>query len=144
MQWMGLIIGGLIPAVVFGIGNVCSKLSAQAGIGMPWFMILTGLAVTAVGIVSYLIVPDHAVSLRSGLYAAGLGLFWGLGTALVAIALIKYKTPLSTIVPLYNMNTLVAVLASLVIFAEWQQVTVWKLLLGAVLVVVGGTLVALA
>jgi hypothetical protein len=40
------------------------------------------------------------------------------------------------------MNTLVAVCIGLVAFAEWKDVHISKLIVGSVLVVIGGTLVA--
>ncbi len=40
------------------------------------------------------------------------------------------------------MNTLVAVCIGLVAFAEWKDVHISKLIIGSVLVVIGGTLVA--
>jgi hypothetical protein len=46
----------------------------------------------------------------------------------------------SVIVPLYNMNTLVAVGIGLVLLGEWKDVNLWRLLSGAALIVVGGVL----
>jgi hypothetical protein len=61
---------------------------------------------------------------------------------MVAFTLTRYSTPISKLVPLYNMNTLVAVCIGLVAFAEWKDVQVPQLIAGSVLVVLGGTLVA--
>ena len=71
-----------------------------------------------------------------------MGLTWAVAAGLVAFALSKYSTPISKLVPLYNMNTLVAVCIGLVAFAEWKDVHISKLIIGSVLVVIGGTLVA--
>ena len=56
----------------------------------------------------------------------------------------KYSASISTLVPLYNLNTLIAVSVGLLVFAEWKTVAVPQLLFGSVLIVVGGTLVARA
>jgi len=56
--------------------------------------------------------------------------------------LVKHDAPISIIVPLFNMNSLVSVLLGLWIFAEWRDVNTVKLLAGTVLITAGGTLVA--
>jgi transporter family protein len=57
---------------------------------------------------------------------------------------VKFETPIAKLTPLYNMNTLIVVLLALWIFAEWKEVKVLQLLIGAVLIVMGGVLVARA
>jgi hypothetical protein len=42
------------------------------------------------------------------------------------------------------MNTLITVLLALWVFAEWKTVHIPQLLLGSILIVIGGTLVARA
>ncbi len=143
-QSLGILIGGLLPAILFGLVGVFQKSSTRAGIGLGLYLLCAGLGVAIAGVAVYWAVPDKTISTKSGSFAVAIGLFWGLGLALVAIAMVKYTTPLSTLVPLYNMNTLVAVLLALVVFAEWRDVNVTRLLAGAALIVVGGTLVAKA
>ena len=143
-QLTGIIVGGLLPAVFFALSAPFIRWSTQAGIGIGLYLICVGLAVVVVGAAFHLYFRDMTISPRSGLAAAGMGAMWAIGAGLVAVAVWKYPIPLSKLVPLYNMNTLIAVLLSLWIFAEWQNVNVLKLLVGALLVVIGGTLVALA
>lgn len=141
-QAMGFIVGGILPALLFGISAIFQKLSNQGGIGLGIFLFSTGTGICAIGTVLYLVLPSKAVSFSSGGYAFLMGMTWAVGVALVAVGLTKYGVPLSKLVPLYNMNTLVAVLLGLWIFGEWQSVAVVKLALGALLIVIGGTLVA--
>lgn len=143
-QTTGLIIGGLFAALLYGISNLFTKASTQAGIGIGWYLIVIGVVVTMAGLVFFFIIPDQPFSFRAGAYAGLLGLFWGLGTGCIAIALTQYQVPLGKLVPIFNMNTLISVLLALWIFAEWKQVRVPQLLIGSVLIVVGGTLVAKA
>ena len=56
----------------------------------------------------------------------------------------RYGGKLSQLVPLYNMNTLVAVAIGLVAFGEWQTVSWARVLGAAVLIVAGGILAATA
>ena len=137
-----IITGGILPALFFGVAGVFVKPSTQAGIGTGLYLVCVGLAVALVGLVFHLSVPDRTISVRSGGFAVLVGLTWGVAAGLVAFTLSKYSTPISTLVPLYNMNTLVAVCIGLVAFAEWKDVHVPQLIVGSVLVVLGGTLVA--
>ena len=141
---LGIIIGGLIPAVFFGLASLFSKASVQSGIGSGIYLMISGLAIVVVGIVVHFFVPDRTLSLRSGFHAIAVGVTYGIAAACIVIAMARFKTPLSQLVPLFNMNTLVSVLLALWIFAEWQQVKVLQLLFGAFLIVVGGILVSLA
>lgn len=140
----GLLIGGIVPAVLFGISNVVVKASTNHGIGPAMYMVVVGVAVLITGSVSLLFVPSKEISLTSGAYAFVGGAVWGLGFLGVTLALEKYNVPVSELTPLYNMNTLVAVLIALWIFSEWKEVELTKLLLGTVFIVIGGVLVAKA
>ena len=141
-QTTGILLGGLLPAFLYGVSGLFAKASTKAGIGLGIYLCIAGLAIATVGIGFYLFTQDKTLSLRSGLHAAFLGFTWGLGTAFVAIGLTTYATPLGKLAPLYNMNTLVAVLLALWIFAEWKQVNVPQLLFGSLLIVIGATLVS--
>ncbi|HRH93775.1 MAG TPA: hypothetical protein PKV72_04575 [Candidatus Peribacteria bacterium] len=143
-EFMGMALGGVLAAVFFGLSGVLSKAAAQAGVGLGPYIILAGAGVVGVGVLFTLLVPGHAVSRAAVTPSIGVGALWGLGAGLVALSLSKYHVPLSKLVPLYNMNTLVAVLVALWIFAEWEKVHALKLIIGAILVMLGGTLVALA
>jgi transporter family protein len=143
-QTVGLLIGGLVPALAYTVSNTLAKSSTQAGIGVGPYLLFIGLGILIVGVVFTYAMPYGSVSLRSGSYSLIVGLFWGIGTGAVALALSQYHAPISKLVPLFNMNTLFSVLLALWIFAEWKQVRVPQLLLGSVLIVLGGTLVARA
>lgn len=143
-QFAGLLIGGFLPAIIYGFTGLFAKASTHTGIGTGPYLIIIGVAIAVVGVVFSLVVPDRTLSTRSGIEALLMGLTWGIGTGLIAIGLSHYRLPISKLVPLYNMNTLVTILLSLIIFAEWQQVNVLKLIVGAVLIMIGGVLVTLA
>lgn len=141
---IGIVVGGLLPAVIYGITGVFAKASTKAGIGIGPYLIIIGFSIAAVGLGFFLHDGNKTLSTESALHAIGMGATWGLATGFIAIGLTTYAVPLSKLVPLYNMNTLVAVLLALIIFAEWQQVKIVPLLVGAVLIMIGGILVARA
>lgn len=143
-QATGLIIGGLIPALLYGVSAIFQRGSTGVGIGIGPFLIAAGTAILLTGGAFLVFDPGRGWSARSAALAMGSGAAWGIGTSLVAVALVRYGVPLGKLVPLYNMNSLVAVTLALIIFAEWKQVKVPQLLIGSILIVIGGTLVARA
>jgi hypothetical protein len=143
-QLWGLLVGGLLPALGYGIAGLLAKVSTNAGMSAGGHLICIGVAVSAVGVVLQLLYPGALPSWGAIASSSAYGLLWGLGTGLVAIALLKYPVPLAKLVPLYNMNTLIAVVLALLVFAEWQEANILKLLMGAIFVIVGGVLVAIA
>lgn len=139
---LGLLIGGVVPALAFGLSNIFIKMSTDRGIGLPMYVIVAGLAVMTVGCVLLLFWRDTRIDLVSGGYAFLGSSCWAFGIFCVTVALQKYHAPVGVLTPLFNMNTLVAVLLALWVFAEWREVKVPQLLVGSLLIVVGGTLVA--
>ncbi|OGB99182.1 hypothetical protein A2V82_10610 [candidate division KSB1 bacterium RBG_16_48_16] len=139
---LGILFGGFIPALCYGLAGVLQKSSTQSGISLPLYILATGTGVVFVGVILVIFTPERIISFESGGYAMAIGLFWGLGMTLVAVALSKYHAPVSKLAPLYNMNTLVTVVLGLIIFSEFKEVNTVRLLIGALLIVIGGTLVA--
>jgi transporter family protein len=142
--WKGLLVGGLLPALLFGITGVLQKAYGRAGGGPGWYLLLVGLGVSATGLVAAAFLGDRALTARAGLVALGIGLSWGLGMIAVVLGLNRFGVPLSKLAPLYNLNTLIVVLLAMVLFAESRDVNVPKLLGGATLIMAGAALVARA
>jgi len=143
-SWAGILVGGLLPAVAFGVGGVFQKASTQAGISFGPYLVSLGLGATLAGGAFWLLDRHPHYTHTSVMYAFLIGACWTLAMGLVALGLTRYGVPLSKLAPLYNMNTLIVVLLSLWIYSEWKNVNVASLLIGAVLIVVGGILVARA
>ena len=137
-----LIIGGFLPALIYGGSAIFQKLSTNLGISLSAYLVATGIGIVIVGVGYYLIDKSFSFSVESGTYAMMFGVTWGVATGLVAYALLNFQVPISQLVPLYNMNTLIAVLLALVIFSEWKDLHTIKLISGSVLIVAGAVLVA--
>lgn len=144
VQLWGLLIGGVLPALLFGIAGVFSKTSSDAGMPVGLHLVFIGLAVSATGLLCNLVMPGKIPSAWAIASSSMMGAFWATGIGCLVFALIRYQTPLAKLVPLYNMNTLVTVGLALGIFAEWQGLNVLQLLLGAILIILGGVLVSVA
>ncbi|MEN9354179.1 MAG: hypothetical protein RL318_1504 [Fibrobacterota bacterium] len=143
-SWMGLVIGGFVPAVGYALFAIFTKSATQAGIGPGANLAFIGLATALVGMIFHLVLPTVPLTTRGALWATGSGILWAAGTGLVSFALMRYGIPVAKLNPIYNTNTLLAVVLGLVIFSEWKQVDVIKLSIGAVLILAGSLLVARA
>jgi len=139
---LGILVGGIIPALLFGISGICQKLSNQHGISTGAYVVSVGLGVVLVGVALCLFNTSQTANMKSIIPAVIMGLCWGVGVLLVSMAISRYDTKLSILAPLYNMNTLVTVIGALIIFSEWKDVNVVKLIIGALLIVAGGVLVS--
>ena len=137
-----LLLGGFLPALIYGGSALFQKLSTSLGISLSPYLIATGMGIAIVGVGFYFIDNTFSFSMKSGLYAGVFGLTWGIATGFVAYTLLNFDVPISQLVPLYNMNTLVAVLLALIVFSEWKDLHTIKLLAGSVLIVAGAVLVA--
>ncbi|MEM1254798.1 MAG: hypothetical protein AAGI69_20365 [Cyanobacteria bacterium P01_H01_bin.21] len=139
---LGLIVGGLLPAMFYGISNVFAKSSTNAGMSVGGQLFVIGIAVSVTGLLFNLLLPANVPSLVAVASSSMQGLFWGLGTGCVVLGLLKYQAPLAKLAPLYNMNTLVTSGLALIIFAEWRTVNLLQFLIGAGLIIAGGILVS--
>ncbi|NEQ49235.1 MAG: hypothetical protein F6K11_03755 [Leptolyngbya sp. SIO3F4] len=144
LQHLGLIVGGLLPALFYGVSSVFAKSSTNAGMSVGGHLLVIGVAISITGIVFNFVLPGDIPSLFAVTSSSLQGLFWGLGTGCVVLGLVQYEAPLAKLVPIYNMNTLVTSGLALVIFSEWQNVNPIQLLAGVGLIVVGGILVSAA
>ncbi len=144
-QAWGLIIGGVVPALCYAAINVLLKYTNQQGMSVGAYLVWVGLGIIAVGYAFLATLGGPLFISRSATIAAiAGGVFWALGSGFVVIALTKFGTPISQLIPIFNANTLIAVALTLVIFAEWKNVSVPPLLIGTALIVAGTIFVARA
>lgn len=144
MEIKGLLVGGLLPALLFGVAGLLQKVASRTGAGAGPYLLCIGVGVLLVG--TLVTLGSHGagrtISGRGMLASGAIGFAWALGTWAVVLGLTRYAAPLAKLAPLYNLNTLVVVVLALVVFAEFRDVAVTKLVAGAALIVVGGALVA--
>lgn len=66
------------------------------------------------------------------------------GFSCLAIGLTVSGQPVSRLVPLVNMSTLVTVILGLLVFKEYKELNTVNLLAGSILIVAGGAIVSRA
>jgi uncharacterized membrane protein len=144
LNFKGLLVGGLLPALLFGAAGLLQKVYGRTEAGNGPYLLLIGVGVLLCGGIYAAFSTDRTLTPVASLAAVMIGAFWALGMLCVLLGLLRYGAPLAQLAPLYNMNTLVVTLLALVIFAENRDVNVVRLLSGTMLIVVGGVLVARA
>ncbi|WP_035478883.1 hypothetical protein [Aliagarivorans marinus] len=143
---MGILIGGVGGALLLGLFAILTKASGLHGLGNFAYLITVGITVLVIGLVGAL--TQGSISEQFTLKGMGVGVLaaasWAVAMLLITLALTRFATPVSVLTPIFNTNTLVAVLLGLWVFAEYKQVQMAPLLLGASLITVGGILVSRA
>lgn len=141
---VGMLVGGLLPALAFGIGALFQKHSNDIGIGQSNYLLFFAFGLLITSGIAFLVLPDNVLSIKAGLFAGGHGLLFGAGFVFLAIGLTVYSLPISQLVPLANMSTLVSVVFGLALFGEHTELNLGYLLSGATFIVIGGILVGRA
>jgi hypothetical protein len=141
---MPLLIGGLLPAVLYGVAGVFQKWSAKSGGTVSMYLIGFGLATFLAGWVFRWLLAEPSASTGSVMFALAGGAAFATGAGLISLALIRYDAAIAQLSPLYNSNVLITVGLGLAIFAESGQLSVGRLLLGTALILGGALLVAQA
>lgn len=86
--------------------------------------------------------PSFEFEWKSSGLALIAGVIWGLGFIAIAIA-ISQKADVARLAPIYNTNTILAVLIAIIFLKEIPDVSqMFRIIAGAVLIVVGAILVS--
>lgn len=145
MNVKSLLIGGLLPTVLLGLGTVLMKLSMREGSSVPNYLVQVGGTVLGVGLLATLLGGGGWVSSpRAQMFAMLMGLAWATAIGAMAYAISVLGVPVSIIAPLTNSNALVALTASALVFREWETLNGPRALVGALFIVLGAVVVATA
>lgn len=139
-----VIVGGLVPAILWAITGIFQKLSAQHGTPPTIYLAVFGLVIFTLGILSTLIPTGEKISLPGVSFAALAGITFALGTGAISFALWRYNAPISKLTPILNSNVLITVVIALLFLKEASTVNPWQLIIGSVLAAVGATVAASA
>ena len=137
---------GLIAALFWGSYAVVSKVVTNNNylgfnVNAASLFMLAGIAVVFIGyfIAERPTLPSNISGITLGVLA---GVLWAGGMVFSFLAL-KSGADVSKLTPIYNTNTLVAVVLGILILHELPQAaSLIKVIVGAILIVIGGILVA--
>ena len=137
------IIFAILASLCWGTYIVLNKIALSKGLNPFFALLIMGIGVIGLcATVFFLNSPDTAADSGSMVFALVAGALWAVGQ-LFAILALANKAPVAKLAPIYNTNTLVAVLLGIILLKELPtgagQI---KVIIGAVLIVVGGVLVS--
>lgn len=144
MEVKSLLIGGLLPMILLGLGTVLMKLSMRAGSSVPNYLVQVGSTVLCVGVLATLLGGGWVSSPRAHMFAVLMGLAWAAAIGSMAYAISTLDVPVSIIAPLTNANALVALAASALVFREWSTLNGTRVVAGTLFIVLGAVVVASA
>jgi uncharacterized membrane protein len=144
MNVKSLLIGGLLPMVLLGLGTVLMKLSMREGSSVPNYLVQVGGTVLCVGLLATLLGGGWVSSPRAQMFAVLMGLAWATAIGSMAYAISTLGVPVSIIAPLTNANALVALTVSALVFREWATLNGPRVLAGTLFIVLGAVVVATA
>ena len=138
---LAIVIGGVVPALMFAAIGLSAKAAADAGIGIGPYVTIAGLSITVMGVAMIYLLGDKTFNTKSVGFTVFVGVAWSVAIALFMLALSHYNAPLSKLIPIHNAAPLIGIVFAFILFGEYKQVNAAQLLLGAVLVVTGVVLV---
>ncbi len=137
------IVYGIIASIFFALNAIVYKVAAQKGNFSPYYgSFMFGLGVVLICGLFLLFKPSFEFEWKSSGLALIAGMIWGLGLLAVAIAIAK-GGDIARLAPIYNTNTILAVLLAIIFLKEIPDVSqIFRIIAGAVLIVVGAVLVS--
>ena len=139
------IVYGLLASLFFGTNAIVYKYAAVNGGLNPFYAsVFYGAGIFLSFLIAYLfkfsIPTTNFKWLGVALFA---GVLWGIGFIMVAIA-ISSGSDIAKLAPIYNTNTLVAVILGIILLKELPSAAAaWKTVLGSIFIVIGAILVSL-
>lgn len=141
------LIYALLSMICWGSYIVVAKVATSAkycGLGPRWAMILMFVGIIVVFGIYTAMSQEARPAISAGSATAGIstGVLWALGMVFSFLAF-RTGADVSRLVPIYNCNTLIAVLLGIMVLHEMPDFAgVVKLLIGSALIIAGGVLVA--
>ncbi|TGK91524.1 hypothetical protein EHQ30_15030 [Leptospira brenneri] len=142
MEFRTLLIGGVFPALLLGMGTVIMKLSLRAGISLPIYLVCVGFSIFCYGAFFAFQSGMKEVTLSGGFFAFLMGITWSTAIYCMSYGISVLKLPVSVIAPLTNSNAIIAVILGAIVFSEWKDLNFVKVLIGTFLIVIGGVVVS--
>lgn len=137
-----IVIGGVLPALFWGITAIFQKQSATAATGSAVYLIAFGAACALAGLIAALIWRSAPWTPEGLGFAAISGACFAVGTGLISFALFTYGVPVSKLAPIWSCNVLVTLAIGAVFLGEASELDTIKLVAGTLLIISGAVLVS--
>src|SRR3989344_3695911 len=115
MNWIAY---GLIAAFFFALNTILYKVAQQKGNFSPYYgALMFGLGAFLICGIFFIYNPSFSFEWKSSGLAIAAGAIWAVGMIAVMIA-ISQKADIARLAPVYNINTILAVLMGIVFLNE--------------------------
>lgn len=142
--YIPIILGGVLPAFLWGITAVFQKLSATASLGPGRYLTAFGAIIALSGFAYVQLTNEAAWTAKGTTFAVAAGVSFSMGTGLLSFALWRYGLPISRVSPILSANVLVPVLIGVLLLGEGHDVDIARLIVGTALTLAGVALVTSA
>ncbi|EJC66764.1 EamA family transporter [Rhizobium leguminosarum] len=139
-----LVIGGILPAIFWGITAIFQKQSAAAATGSAVYLIAFGAACAIAGLIAALIWRPAPWTVEGLGLAAIAGGCFAVGTGFISFALFAYGVPVAKLAPIWSCNVLVTLAIAAVFLGEASELDMIRLAAGTLLIISGALLVSSA
>ncbi|MBB4478009.1 EamA family transporter [Rhizobium etli] len=139
-----ILIGGILPAIFWGITAIFQKQSAVAATGSAIYLLAFGTACALAGLIAALIWRPAPWTAEGLGFAATAGACFAVGTGLISFALFAYGVPVSKLAPIWSCNVLVTLAIGAFFLGEASDLNMVKLAAGTLLILFGALLVSSA
>ena len=135
---------GIVAAICFGINTILYKIASQRGNFSPAFgSLVFGIGILVAFLVYFFAKPSLQFEWKSTSLAVVAGIVWAIGFLAIAIA-ISQKGEVARLAPLYNANTIIAVVLGIVLLKEIPKMSqMIRIIIGALMIVAGAVLVSI-
>ncbi len=134
---------GIIAAICFGVNTVIFKIAMQKGnLNPAYSSLIFGIGTILVFLTYYFTKPALQFEWKSTSLTVIAGVIWAVGFLAIAIALAN-KGNVSQLAPIYNTNTIVAVILGIILLKEIPNASqMARIIVGALMIVGGAVLVS--
>ncbi|NKK76476.1 EamA family transporter [Rhizobium leguminosarum] len=139
-----IVIGGILPAVFWGVTAIFQKQSAAAATGSAVYLIAFGVACALAGLIAALIWRPAPWTVEGLGLAAIAGGCFAVGTGLISFALFAYGVPVAKLAPIWSCNVLVTLVIAALFLGEASELNIVRLAAGTLLILSGALLVSSA
>jgi transporter family protein len=137
------VIYAILASLSWGSYIVVNKIAISKGMSPYFALVLMAVGIAGLFLTVFFITkPSIQADSASLTLAVIAGALWALGQLFAILALVN-NAPVSKLTPLYNTNTLVALVLGIILLKELPSGTMAiKVAIGAILIVAGGVLVS--
>jgi uncharacterized membrane protein len=137
-----ILVGGVFPAILWGVTAIFQKQTAVASTGSAVYLIAFGTTCAVTGLIAAILWRPAPWTPEGLALAAIAGGCFAVATGLISFALFAYGVPVSKLAPIWSCNVLVTLAIGALFLGEAAEVDIVRLAAGTILIIAGALLVS--